>query len=169
MLDRTKIKKMTLNPIYMQRCIQLARKGEGFTNPNPMVGAVIVHNNRIIGEGYHRQHGTAHGRGHTTGRDKVRFESAPFQGDGSLAGPRQRERSVRKTGSIPARPLFLQDSAARRERDPGPMAKPGVVPGWGREPSRNAKIPITLPFILSLDGTPERRGRPGGIRGFTEQ
>ncbi|MBF6627345.1 MAG: bifunctional diaminohydroxyphosphoribosylaminopyrimidine deaminase/5-amino-6-(5-phosphoribosylamino)uracil reductase RibD [Proteiniphilum sp.] len=51
---------MTLNPIYMQRCIQLARKGEGFTNPNPMVGAVIVHNNRIIGEGYHRQHGTAH-------------------------------------------------------------------------------------------------------------
>ena len=44
----------------MQRCIQLARKGEGFTKPNPMVGAVIVHNNRIIGEGYHRQYGAAH-------------------------------------------------------------------------------------------------------------
>ena len=44
----------------MQRCMQLARKGEGFTNPNPMVGAVIVHHNRIIGEGYHRQYGTAH-------------------------------------------------------------------------------------------------------------
>ena len=51
---------MEQNPIFMQRCIQLARKGEGFTKPNPMVGAVIVHNNKIIGEGYHRQYGAAH-------------------------------------------------------------------------------------------------------------
>ncbi|MBK5195757.1 MAG: bifunctional diaminohydroxyphosphoribosylaminopyrimidine deaminase/5-amino-6-(5-phosphoribosylamino)uracil reductase RibD [Proteiniphilum sp.] len=51
---------MEQNPIFMHRCIQLARKGEGFTKPNPMVGAVIVHNNKIIGEGYHRQFGTAH-------------------------------------------------------------------------------------------------------------
>lgn len=51
---------MEQNPIFMQRCIQLARKGEGFTKPNPMVGAVIVHNNKIIGEGYHRQFGTPH-------------------------------------------------------------------------------------------------------------
>lgn len=44
----------------MERCFQLARKGEGYTLPNPMVGAVVVHQNRIIGEGYHRQYGKAH-------------------------------------------------------------------------------------------------------------
>ena len=44
----------------MHRCLQLAQKGEGFTKPNPMVGAVIVHNGKIIGEGYHRQFGEAH-------------------------------------------------------------------------------------------------------------
>ena len=35
---------------YMLRAIQLAKKGEGWTNPNPMVGAVIVKDGRIIGE-----------------------------------------------------------------------------------------------------------------------
>mgnify|MGYP002518736320 CR=1 FL=1 len=45
---------------YMLRCIQLARQGEPTAPPNPMVGAVIVHNNRIIGEGYHVRCGEAH-------------------------------------------------------------------------------------------------------------
>jgi diaminohydroxyphosphoribosylaminopyrimidine deaminase/5-amino-6-(5-phosphoribosylamino)uracil reductase len=44
----------------MERCLQLARKGEGFAKPNPLVGAVVVHNGRIIGEGFHRQYGEAH-------------------------------------------------------------------------------------------------------------
>ena len=39
----------------MRRAIELAKKGEGFTNPNPMVGAVIVKDGRIIGEGYHEK------------------------------------------------------------------------------------------------------------------
>ena len=42
---------------YMLRAIQLAKKGEGWTNPNPMVGAVIVKDGRIIGEGYHKKCG----------------------------------------------------------------------------------------------------------------
>lgn len=45
---------------YMERCIQLARQGQGHTSPNPMVGAVVVHEGRIIGEGYHRRCGEAH-------------------------------------------------------------------------------------------------------------
>lgn len=45
---------------YMQRALELASRGLGYTSPNPMVGAVIVHNGRIIGEGYHRQLGHAH-------------------------------------------------------------------------------------------------------------
>jgi diaminohydroxyphosphoribosylaminopyrimidine deaminase/5-amino-6-(5-phosphoribosylamino)uracil reductase len=44
----------------MRRCFQLARKGEGVTHPNPMVGAVVVHAGKIIGEGYHRRYGEAH-------------------------------------------------------------------------------------------------------------
>ncbi len=45
---------------FMQRAIQLARCGEAATMPNPMVGAVIVHNGNIIGEGYHRRYGGPH-------------------------------------------------------------------------------------------------------------
>jgi diaminohydroxyphosphoribosylaminopyrimidine deaminase/5-amino-6-(5-phosphoribosylamino)uracil reductase len=45
---------------YMQRCIQLASLGSGSVAPNPMVGSVLVYNNTIIGEGYHRQYGKAH-------------------------------------------------------------------------------------------------------------
>ena len=45
---------------YMLRAIQLAKQGEGWTNPNPMVGAVIVKNGRIIGKGYHKKCGELH-------------------------------------------------------------------------------------------------------------
>jgi len=44
----------------MLRCLELALLGAGYTAPNPMVGAVLVHGDRIIGEGYHRQYGQAH-------------------------------------------------------------------------------------------------------------
>lgn len=45
---------------YMHRCLQLAALGAGYTAPNPMVGAVLVHENRMIGEGYHARYGEAH-------------------------------------------------------------------------------------------------------------
>ena len=45
---------------YMQRCIDLAKKGLGNTYPNPMVGSVIVHNGKIIGEGWHKKAGEPH-------------------------------------------------------------------------------------------------------------
>ena len=44
----------------MRRCIQLAHMGASTVAPNPMVGAVLVHNDRIIGEGYHEKFGEAH-------------------------------------------------------------------------------------------------------------
>lgn len=44
----------------MQRCIQLARLGQGSVAPNPLVGAVLVYQERIIGEGYHQIYGQAH-------------------------------------------------------------------------------------------------------------
>ena len=44
----------------MQRAIDLAKLGAGMVSPNPMVGAVIVHQDKIIGEGYHQKYGVAH-------------------------------------------------------------------------------------------------------------
>ncbi len=45
---------------FMQRCIALAQNASGFTSPNPMVGAVLVHNGNIISEGWHHYYGAAH-------------------------------------------------------------------------------------------------------------
>lgn len=45
---------------FLQRCLDLARLPGAVVEPNPRVGAVVVHNGRIIGEGFHRQHGGPH-------------------------------------------------------------------------------------------------------------
>ncbi len=45
---------------YMQKAINLAQQGEGFVNPNPLVGSIIVKDGKIIGEGYHEQYGGPH-------------------------------------------------------------------------------------------------------------
>ena len=50
----------TVHEKYMRRCIELASLGLGNTAPNPMVGSVIVYDNKIIGEGYHKKVGEAH-------------------------------------------------------------------------------------------------------------
>lgn len=44
----------------MHRCLQLAALAAGNTAPNPLVGSVLVHDGRVIGEGYHQQYGGAH-------------------------------------------------------------------------------------------------------------
>ena len=51
---------MTVHETYMQRCFGLARPGLGNVSPNPLVGCVIVHDGKIIGEGYHRSFGGQH-------------------------------------------------------------------------------------------------------------
>lgn len=51
---------MSQDEVYIRRCFDLARLGKGKVSPNPIVGAVIVHNNRIIGEGFHAAYGKAH-------------------------------------------------------------------------------------------------------------
>lgn len=45
---------------YMRRAIELAQKGTGHTNPNPLVGAVIVKDGQVIGEGFHEAYGGLH-------------------------------------------------------------------------------------------------------------
>jgi len=51
---------MAFDEKYMRLAIELAQKGRGAVNPNPLVGAVIVKNDRIIGQGYHARYGDLH-------------------------------------------------------------------------------------------------------------
>ena len=51
---------LTQHGFYMERAIALAKKGMGFVSPNPLVGAVVVKNGRILGEGYHARYGDLH-------------------------------------------------------------------------------------------------------------
>lgn len=60
--------------IYMRRCMSLALLGVGNVAPNPMVGAVLVDNNRIIGEGYHQQYGYSHAEVNCIGNAEMKFD-----------------------------------------------------------------------------------------------
>ena len=46
--------------LYMERCLELARRGSGFVHPNPLVGCVVVRNGVVVGEGFHRRFGGPH-------------------------------------------------------------------------------------------------------------
>ena len=59
---------------FMARCFELAKKGEGKTLPNPMVGAVIVKNGRILSEGYHHRVGNPHAE--IEALKKIKFKAA---------------------------------------------------------------------------------------------
>ena len=54
---KTPLKK---DELYIQRCLDIAKLGAGSVSPNPLVGAVLVHDEEIIGEGYHKVYGSAH-------------------------------------------------------------------------------------------------------------
>ena len=66
----------TTDERYMRRCLQLARCGLLGAKPNPMVGAVVVHNDRIIGEGYHIHCGEGHAE--VNAFAAIRPEDEPF-------------------------------------------------------------------------------------------
>lgn len=60
---------------YMRRAIKLAKKGSGHVNPNPLVGAVIVRDGEIIGEGYHECYGQLHAERNAIANAKKRGNS----------------------------------------------------------------------------------------------
>ena len=66
----------------MKRALQLAQNGEGRVSPNPMVGAVIVHDGRIIGEGYHAYYGGPHAE--VNAINSVKPEDLPFLKDSTI-------------------------------------------------------------------------------------
>ncbi|OJF77323.1 MAG: riboflavin biosynthesis protein RibD [Treponema sp. CETP13] len=61
---------------YMKLAIALAKKGCGWVNPNPMVGAIVVKNDKIIGQGYHKKYGTLHAERNALANCKTSPEGA---------------------------------------------------------------------------------------------
>lgn len=59
-VDKEKIYEKDINETYMKQALDLAIKGRGYTNPNPLVGAVIVQDGEIIGQGFHETYGKNH-------------------------------------------------------------------------------------------------------------
>lgn len=74
--------KMETDEKYMRRCLQLAANGQQNARPNPMVGAVIVVSERIIGEGYHQRCGEAHAE--VNAFASVRSEDEPLLKDATI-------------------------------------------------------------------------------------
>lgn len=61
---------------YMLKCLELAKKAEGHTSPNPMVGCVIVKNGRVIAEGYHKKPGKPHAEAEALAKAGARAKGA---------------------------------------------------------------------------------------------
>jgi diaminohydroxyphosphoribosylaminopyrimidine deaminase/5-amino-6-(5-phosphoribosylamino)uracil reductase len=66
---------MPNHELYMRRCLELAVLGMGLVSPNPMVGAVIVYDDKIIGEGYHQKYGEAHAEVNAINQVIERFDN----------------------------------------------------------------------------------------------
>lgn len=62
---------------FMQRCIELARKGAGSVSPNPMVGALIVVDGLILAEGWHQQYGAPHAEPNAINQLFSKYADAP--------------------------------------------------------------------------------------------
>ena len=69
-------------PIYIRRCFDLARLGNGKTSPNPSVGALIVRKDKIIGEGWHQEYGKAHAEVNAV--EDVKSKNIPYMAESTI-------------------------------------------------------------------------------------
>lgn len=122
---------------YMTRAIELAKKGTGWTNPNPLVGAVIVKNGRIIGEGYHARYGGLHA-------ERNAFASLKEPADGAVLYVTL-EPCCHHGKTPPCTEAILEHKIARvviGSRDPNPK-----VSGKGAAILRQAGIQVEEDFM----------------------
>ncbi len=123
----------------MARALELARRGEGSVEPNPMVGCVIAHNDEVVGEGWHRRFGGPH----------AEVEAL------TVAGPRAKGATAYVTlepcchhGKTPPCTQALIAAGIRRvecaQRDPYPQ-----VAGRGIEELRQANIDVEVGLLES--------------------
>ncbi|MGH7227043.1 MAG: hypothetical protein ACRELF_27825, partial [Gemmataceae bacterium] len=82
--------------LWMRRALELAERGRGYVEPNPLVGAVVVRDGQIVGEGWHQRYGEAHAEihaltaadddplGHTRRHDRADFRVAEWRCGGRM-------------------------------------------------------------------------------------
>ena len=129
---------MTTDELYMHRCLQLAANGRQNAQPNPMVGAVIVHQGRIIGEGYHVRCGEGHAEVNACA--SVRAEDEPLLPESTIYVSLE---PCSHWGRTPPCAQLLADKGFRRcvVGTVDPFAK---VRGRGIELLRQAGMEVTV-------------------------
>ncbi len=129
--------------LYMQRCFDLALAGLGNAAPNPMVGAVIVHDQSIIGEGYHRKFGESHAEVNAVNSVKNKFLLAESTLYVNL------EPCIHFGKTPPCTDFIIEHHIPRVViSNPDPYSK---MKGKGIEKLRNAGIEV-ITGILKTDG-----------------
>lgn len=122
---------------YMERAMELAKKGKGMTNPNPLVGAVIVKDHRIIGEGYHQKYGGLHAE-----RNAIASLKEPAEGAVMYV---TLEPCCHYGKTPPCTEAIIENKIAKvviGSRDPNPL-----VSGKGAEILRKAGIEVVEDFM----------------------
>ena len=122
---------------YMQRAIELAKRGEGFVSPNPLVGAVIVKDGKIIGEGWHERCGELHAV-----RNALKSCKEPTQGSTIYV---TLEPCCHYGRTPPCTKAIIEAKISRvviGSRDPNPL-----VSGKGAEILRKAGIEVIEDFM----------------------
>jgi len=122
---------------YMQRAIELAKRGEGFVSPNPLVGAVIVKDGKIIGEGWHERCGELH-----AARNALKNCKEPTQGSTIYV---TLEPCCHYGRTPPCTKAIIEAKISRvviGSRDPNPL-----VSGKGAEILRKAGIEVIEDFM----------------------
>lgn len=127
---------------FMQRCFELAKLGLGKVSPNPMVGAVLVKDGRIIGEGYHSHHGAPHA-------EPDCFAKATEDTNGSTLYVNLEPCCHTKKLTPPCAPLVIEKKISRvviANLDPNP-----AVAGQGVKQLQDAGIEVVT-GVLSDEG-----------------
>lgn len=122
---------------YMKRAIELAKNGEGFVSPNPLVGAVIVKDGKIIGEGYHEKCGELHA-------ERNAFKSCKESAEGGTIYVTL-EPCCHYGRTPPCTEAIIEAKISRvviGSRDPNPL-----VSGKGAEILRKAGIEVVEDFL----------------------
>lgn len=154
---------------YMKMALALAEKGRGKTGPNPLVGAVVVKNGRLVGQGYHRGPGTAHaealalqraGRAAQEAALYINLEPCAHQGLTPPCAPRVAASGVKRVVVAMADPdkrVNGRGLALLRKR--GIKVSLGALAGAAREQNRvylKSKLSglpyVTLKWAMGLDG-----------------
>jgi diaminohydroxyphosphoribosylaminopyrimidine deaminase/5-amino-6-(5-phosphoribosylamino)uracil reductase len=160
---------------FMRRALELARRGWGETNPNPLVGCVLVRAGRVVGEGFHRRAGAPHAEAEALGRagDRARgatayvnLEPCAHTGRTPPCAPRLVEAGVARVVAAVGDPHpRVSGRGFRRLRAAGVAVRTGVLASEARSLnerfllSARARRPfVLLKVALTLDGRIAARG-----------